>query len=122
MSECEFVPGTKQDPRRYTVLTGGAKAHRVQWEKFFGPIPEGMHVLHTCDTPGCINIEHLFLGTNADNMRDMAAKGRGRNQNSGATHCKWGHEFTEENTLRYNGKRHCRKCGALRSWEGRLYG
>src|ERR1700758_4972125 len=54
----------------------GLRAHRVAWEKTFGPIPEGMQVLHRCDNPPCINPEHLFLGTHIDNMTDMRVKGR----------------------------------------------
>jgi hypothetical protein len=52
-------------------------AHRVAWEIGHGPIPEGLHVLHHCDTPPCVNYERcLFLGTNAENMADRDAKGR----------------------------------------------
>jgi len=51
-------------------------AHRIAWELFRGPIPKGMQVLHTCDIPPCVNPDHLFLGTNDDNMLDKAKKGR----------------------------------------------
>ena len=51
-------------------------AHRVAWEMAHGPIPDGMNVLHRCDNPPCVNVEHLFLGTMKDNTRDMMAKGR----------------------------------------------
>jgi hypothetical protein len=52
-------------------------AHRMSWEMHFGPIPEGMLVLHHCDVRRCVRPDHLFLGTARDNTRDMIAKGRG---------------------------------------------
>lgn len=51
-------------------------ASRVAWTLWSGEIPEGNLVLHKCDTPGCVNITHLFLGSAADNTRDMLSKGR----------------------------------------------
>jgi DNA-binding CsgD family transcriptional regulator len=58
-----------------------ALTHRVAWELTNGPIPEGMHVLHRCDNPACVRIDHLFLGTDLDNVRDMDRKGRRVNAN-----------------------------------------
>lgn len=50
--------------------------HRASWIVHKGPIPTGMSVLHQCDMPPCFNPDHLFLGTQLDNMRDMAMKRR----------------------------------------------
>jgi hypothetical protein len=59
-----------------TVEGRSASAHRVSYELAYGPIPPGMSVLHRCDNRACCNPGHMFLGLQADNMHDMADKGR----------------------------------------------
>lgn len=73
---------------------------------------KGKVVMHRCDNPACFRYSHLEIGTNADNVRDMHAKGRAATHCSAAiTECKRGHAYTEENTYTDKaGKRSCKTC------------
>jgi hypothetical protein len=86
------------------------RAHRLVYACAIGPIPDGMLVCHTCDVPMCVNPAHLFIGTCADNQRDMRLKGKYRNNPKLRDHCPNGHRRTEENTYWFRNKRLCRDC------------
>ncbi len=118
------------------------RAHRLSWMLHFGPIPQLPHanskhgtcVCHKCDTPLCVNPDHLFLGSMADNWADRIAKGRATlNARTPAklaavkvniqaahrasvaarlakTECKNGHDLTPDNIYAQRGKRECRMC------------
>lgn len=93
----------------------GVPAHRLSYELFIGPIPDGLMILHACDNPPCINPEHLRAGTQQENGRDMAE--RKRAHFAGVTHCVNGHPFDGTNTYfstERNGtvRRGCRVCRA----------
>lgn len=71
-----------QDKKGYGRISVGGRlgnarvAHRVSWQLNRGDIPIGMDVCHSCDTPSCVNPDHLFIGTRLDNMQDAVKKGR----------------------------------------------
>lgn len=77
---CWLWRGTKQTgPDGYGRMKVNGRyvsAHRVSWYLSYGEHPKDLNVLHACDTPACVRPSHLFLGTLADNNRDMVMKGR----------------------------------------------
>jgi hypothetical protein len=97
----------------FKMAGGMVGSHRASWQLAFGPIPEGLFVLHHCDNQRCVNPEHLFLGTHADNVRDCVAKGR-HNQTKKML-CSQGHPYSAENTyIDTIGRRSCRECHRIR--------
>ena len=78
MTNCIVWTGAK-DYDGYGIITRNGKTysrHRWEYMQYYGNIPKGMVVMHTCDNPACYNINHLKLGTQADNMRDAHKKER----------------------------------------------
>lgn len=101
--QCWFWTGFK-DRDGYgsvTVDKKSTRSHRWIFEQFYGQIPVGWFVCHTCDNPSCVNPFHLFPGTHTDNVRDSISKGRFRGGGwvmASRDSCKKGHPFNEENT------------------------
>jgi|Wag4MinimDraft_6_1082665.scaffolds.fasta_scaffold02228_9 hypothetical protein len=75
---CIVFTGSRQASGHGEIAYKGRKfrAHRLSYITHVGPIPQGMVICHKCDNPPCINPEHLFLGTQADNLKDARQKGR----------------------------------------------
>jgi hypothetical protein len=117
--ECLIWQGAKR-PSGYGVI--GVKlagkhtvqsTHRIAYEIFNGPIPDGLHIDHMCSRKACVNPQHLRAVPQATNNQAMWDRG----EREKVTHCKWGHEFTPENTTIHNrsGCRQCRMCRILRN-------
>lgn len=89
VDSCLIWQGQK-DKRGYGFLRLDGRlqrAHRIAFELRNGPIPSGMVILHTCDNPSCVNPDHLAMGTQLANVRDMLDKGRA-NKATGARNAK----------------------------------
>lgn len=104
-SECWLWQAAKQN-KGYGVMCDGT-AHRIAWKLAYGSIPDGKCVLHRCDTPACVNVRHLFLGSIGDNNRDMFLKGRGhirihRGEKNPSAKLTW-EQVNEIRTLRKSG-------------------
>lgn len=77
--------------------------HRFVYHHLVAPVPAHLQVCHTCDNPRCVNLDHLWLGTQRENSLDMVSKKRQAFMKK--THCKNGHPFTAENTRMVAGGR-----------------
>jgi hypothetical protein len=86
-------------------------AHRVSYEMYVEEIPYMYEVDHLCRTRDCVNPEHLEAVTSAENTR------RAKIPIYRKTHCKWGHEFTDDNIYWEGNARKCKHCHANRSWK-----
>lgn len=92
------------------------RANRFSWTAYNGPIANKLHVLHRCDNRLCVNPDHLFLGTNQDNVDDRVSKGRSGRSNALKTNCPVGHEYTKENTYlqKPHNTRSCKICRSIK--------
>lgn len=96
------------DRKGYGVIgVGGrklSKAHRFSYERFVGPVPDGMQLDHLCRVRNCVNPSHLEPVTNRENVI------RGNAARPAKTHCKNGHPYKENLYLNPRGHRECMKC------------
>jgi len=111
-----------RDPNGYGSLGVDCKnrlAHRFSFELHNGAIPAGLFICHKCDVPSCVNPNHLFAGTQKENMMDCSRKGRAPRQQNKT--CAKGHERNEENS-RYteSGRWYCRPCASESQRQNRL--
>ncbi len=119
--ECWVWLGLKGDYGHGRFATGHVHGKRAKlvsaarwaYEYTFGPLPPDLEIDHLCRNPPCVNPEHLEPVTHAVNMR--------RGKNPAKTHCPRGHEYSQENTRSYEGRRFCRACERQRKTEYRCH-
>jgi len=74
-----WLGATTEGYGQFGIGRKNVHAHRFAYEVTYGKIPEGLFILHKCDNPSCVRPDHLFCGTNQENMQDAYDKGRGPN-------------------------------------------
>jgi hypothetical protein len=118
VADCLEWPGATNSAGYGMVNIGGSMrlVHRIVWMQDNGHTD--LLVRHTCDNRRCYRIEHLVVGTHKDNTADMLERRRAIWQ--GMTHCARGHEYNDENTRIYQGRRYCRKCRIVNQRESRI--
>ena len=82
---------------KFTAMRIQMKSHRVAWALARGKIPDGLLVLHKCDNPPCVNVNHLYLGTWQDNMDDKVSRGRAYSPQGEK---QWASKLTTEDVLK----------------------
>ena len=128
-SGCWLWTASTMGNNNYGAIKVGGKygltleAHRISWFLYNGNIPLNKCVLHHCDTPKCVNPDHLWLGTHQENMTDMVIKGRCISGVAQKLTCKRGHPLNGRQ--KYSGKskysgniyRFCLECRSQRKYK-----